>query len=139
MRSTQELDAFVTLGISPHEFLVLPRVLALTLMMPLLCIYADLLGVLGGALVTTIVMGVQPRLYYEQTIHAITLGHVFGGILKATTYGLLIGMAGCFIGLRAGRSAAGVGRAATSAVVAGIVLVIVACGVYQVIQYRLGV
>jgi phospholipid/cholesterol/gamma-HCH transport system permease protein len=138
MRSTQELDAYQTLGISPYELLVLPRVLAVTLMLPVLCVYADLLGVAGGAFVSVVAMGIQPRLYLDQTIHAVTLAHLFGGIVKATTYGLLIGIAGCFIGLRAGRSAAGVGRAATSAVVMGIVLVIVACGAYAVLFYRLG-
>lgn len=138
MRSTQELDALATLGISPYELLVLPRVLAVTLMLPVLCVYADLLGVIGGAFVSVVAMGIPPRLYYDQTIHAVTLTHLFGGIIKAATYGLLIGMAGCFIGLRAGRSAAGVGRAATSAVVMGIVLVIVACGIYAVLFYRLG-
>ena len=75
-------------------------------MLPVLCVYADLLGVAGGAFVSVVAMGIQPRLYLDQTIHAVTLAHLFGGIVKATTYGLLIGIAGCFIGLRAGRSAA---------------------------------
>jgi phospholipid/cholesterol/gamma-HCH transport system permease protein len=138
MRSSQELDAYATLGISPYDFLVLPRVLAVTLMMPVLCVYADALGVAGGALVAIGPMHISPRLYVDQTIRAVTVGHLFGGIMKATTYGLLVGMAGCFIGLRAERSAAGVGRAATSAVVAGIVLVIAACGTFAVLFYRLG-
>ena len=139
MRVTQEINALTILGLSPIEFLVLPRVLAVTLMMPLLCLYADLLGILGGALVGVGLMGITPRLYYDQTIQALSLTDLFGGMLKATTYGLLIGATGCFTGLRSGRTAAAVGKAATSAVVASIVLVIVACGIYAVVFYRLGI
>jgi phospholipid/cholesterol/gamma-HCH transport system permease protein len=124
MRVTQEIDAITTLGLSPVEFLVLPRVLAVTLMMPFLCVYADLIGVLGGAVVGVGVLHIPPGLYFDQTVHAVSLTDLFGGILKATTYGFLIGAAGCFMGLRAKRSAAAVGKAATSAVVAGIVLTI---------------
>jgi phospholipid/cholesterol/gamma-HCH transport system permease protein len=138
MRVTQEIDALTTLGLSPVEYLVLPRVLAVTLMMPFLCVYADLVGVLGGAVVGVGVIQIPPRLYFDQTIHAVSLTDLFGGTLKAATYGFLVGTAGCFMGLRAGRSAAAVGRAATSAVVAGIVLVIVACGLYAVVSYRIG-
>ena len=138
MRVTQEIDAITTLGLSPVEFLVLPRVLAVTLMMPFLCVYADLIGVLGGAVVGVGVLHIPPGLYLDQTVHAVSLTDLFGGLLKATTYGFLVGAAGCFMGLRAGRSATAVGRAATSAVVAGIVLVIVACGLYAVLFYRLG-
>jgi phospholipid/cholesterol/gamma-HCH transport system permease protein len=139
MRVTQEVDALTTLGLSPVEFLVVPRVVAVTVMLPLLCVYADLIGVLGGAIVGVGIMGVSPRLYLHQTINAVQLSDLFGGILKAATYGFLIGTAGCFTGLRAGRSAAAVGKAATSAVVAGIVLVIAACGLYAVVFYRLGI
>lgn len=138
MRVTQEVDALTTLGLSPVEFLVVPRVLAVTLMLPLLCVYADVVGVLGGAVVGIGVMHVAPRLYLDQTVHAVSLTDLFGGLVKAATYGFLIGLVGCFMGLRAGRSAAAVGRAATSAVVAGIVLVIVACGLYSLAFYRLG-
>jgi phospholipid/cholesterol/gamma-HCH transport system permease protein len=137
MRVTQEIDALTTFGISSVDYLVLPRLLAVTLMMPLLCIYADLFGVLGGAAVGIWLMHIPARIYYDQTIQAIDLADLLGGMLKAGTYGFLIGAAGCFTGLRAGRSAAAVGKAATSAVVAGIVLVIVACGIFSVIFYRL--
>lgn len=138
MTVTQERDALVTLGLSPFEFLVLPRVLAVTLMLPVLCVYADLMGVVGGGVVGIFVMHVSPRLYLDQTIGAVSITDLVGGIVKATTYGFLVGAAGCFIGLRSGRSAAAVGRAATSAVVAGIVLVIAACGAFAVLFYRLG-
>jgi phospholipid/cholesterol/gamma-HCH transport system permease protein len=138
MRVTQEIDALTTLGISPIEFLVLPRLIAVTLMLPLLCVYSDLLGVVGGALVGIGIMHITPRIYLDQTIGAVSFSDLFGGLIKATTYGFLIGAAGCYQGLQSGRTAAAVGKAATSAVVASIVLIITACGLYAVIFYRLG-
>jgi phospholipid/cholesterol/gamma-HCH transport system permease protein len=139
MRVTQEFDALTTLGLSPVEVVVLPRVLAVTLMMPLLCVYADVIGVLGGAAVGVGLMHVAPRLYVSQTLHAVSLTYLIGGLVKATTYGFVIGEASCYMGLRAGRSARDVGKAATSGVVASIVLVIMACALYAFIFYRLGV
>src|SRR5882672_2386877 len=91
MHVTQEIDAITTLGLSPVEFLVLPRLLAVTLMMPFLCVYADLIGVLGGAVVGVGVLHIPPGMYLDQTAHAVSLTHLFGGLLKATTYGFLVG------------------------------------------------
>jgi phospholipid/cholesterol/gamma-HCH transport system permease protein len=139
MKVTQEIDALTTLGISPVEFLVLPRVIAVTLMLPLLCLFADLVGVLGGALIGITVMGIPARIYLDQTLAALSIGDLVGGMVKATTYGFLVGVAACFEGLRSGRTAAAVGKAATSAVVDGIVLVIAACGVFAVLFYLLGI
>lgn len=138
MRVTQEIDALTTLAISPIEFLALPRVIAVTLMMPLLCVYADLMGVIGGAVVGIGAMGITPRIYLDRTLEAISVSDLLGGMFKATVYGFLIGSAACLEGLRAGRSAAAVGKAATRAVVDGIVLVIAACGVFAVLFYILG-
>jgi phospholipid/cholesterol/gamma-HCH transport system permease protein len=138
MRVTQEVDALTTLGVPPVEVVVLPRVVAVTLMMPLLCVYADVFGVLGGAAVGVGLMHVAPRLYVSQTVHALSLTYLVGGLVKATTYGFLIGQASCFTGLRAGRSAHDVGKAATSGVVASIVLVIAACALYAFIFYWFG-
>jgi phospholipid/cholesterol/gamma-HCH transport system permease protein len=139
MRVTQEIDALSTLSIRPVEFLVLPRVLAVTLMMPLLCVYADVVGLAGGAVVGILVLHIPPRLYLDQTLGALSIGDLLGGIVKAGTYGFLIGAAACYEGLRSGRTAAAVGKAATSAVVDGIVLVIAACGVFAVLFHRLGI
>ncbi len=139
MRATQEVDALTTLGISPVELLVLPRLIAVTLMMPLLCVYADVVGLLGGSIVGIGIMHITPRIYLDETIAAVSTTDLFGGMLKATTYGFLIGAAACLEGLNAGRTAAGVGKAATSAVVDGIVLVIATCGLFAVIFYRLGI
>jgi phospholipid/cholesterol/gamma-HCH transport system permease protein len=139
MRVTQEIDAFVTLGISPMEFLVVPRIVALTLMLPVLCLYADLMGILGGAVVAISVFGIEPHVYYIETIQAVTTTHLFGGVFKAAVYGCLVAAAGCYEGLRSGRSASAVGLAATAAVVDGIVLVIVASGILAVVFYFLGI
>ncbi len=137
MRVTQEIDALDTIGIPKVELLVLPRLLALTLMLPFLCVFADFAGVLGGAVIGTAVLGFSPSLYLEETYRAVTAVDFFGGLFKAGVYGALVAGAGCFEGLRSGRSAAAVGQAATAAVVDGIVLVIAAAGVFSVVFYLL--
>jgi phospholipid/cholesterol/gamma-HCH transport system permease protein len=139
MRDTRELDSLTTLGLSPTEVVVLPRVLAVTLTMPLLCVYANVLGVLGGAVVGVGIMHVAPRLYVTQTLQAVSLTDLVGGLVKATTYGFLIGEAGCYMGLRAGQGARDVGKAASSGVVTSIVLVTAACALYAFISYWFGV
>jgi phospholipid/cholesterol/gamma-HCH transport system permease protein len=139
MKVTQELDALTTAGFSVFEFLVLPRVLALVLMMPLLCLYADFVGILGGTAIGVGMLDLSPRIYLEQTIQAVRLVDTAGGVFKAAVYGGLIALAGCLRGLRAGSSASAVGSAATSAVVTGMVAIIVACGVFAFLFYVLGI
>ena len=139
MKVTQELDAFTTAGFSVFEFLVLPRVLALVLMMPLLCLYADFVGILGGTVIGVGMLDLSPRIYLEQTIQAVRLVDTAGGVFKAAVYGGLIALAGCLRGLQAGSSASAVGRAATSAVVTGMVAIIVACGLFAFLFYILGI
>ncbi len=133
MKVTQEIDAFTTMGISPLEFLVLPRVLALILMMPLLCLCADLVGILGGMFVGVTMLDLSARNYLRETISTLTLVNVFGGLLKATFYGCLIAIAGCLRGFQCGNSSSAVGDAATQAVVMSIVMVVVACGMFAVV------
>jgi len=128
MKVTQEIDALQTMGISPMEFLVLPRVIALVLMMPLLCAYADFLGIMGGATVGSVMLHISLRSYLDTSIHSTDLTSLFGGLFKAATYGVLIALAGCLRGFQCGSSSSAVGDAATSAVVTSIVLVVVACG-----------
>jgi phospholipid/cholesterol/gamma-HCH transport system permease protein len=139
MKVTQELDALTTAGFSVFEFLVLPRVLALVLMMPLLCLYADFVGILGGTAIGVGMLDLSPRIYLEQTIQAVRLVDTAGGVFKAAVYGGLIALAGCLRGLQAGSSASAVGSAATSAVVTGMVAIIVACGVFAFLFYVLGI
>jgi phospholipid/cholesterol/gamma-HCH transport system permease protein len=139
MKVTQEIDALTTMGISPLEFLVLPRVLALVLMMPLLCVFADLVGILGGMFVGVAMLDLSASTYLRETISTLTLVNLFGGLIKATFYGALIAIAGCLRGFQCGNSSSAVGDAATQAVVMSIVMVVVACGVFAVVFNFLGI
>jgi len=139
MKVTQEIDALTTMGISPLEFLVLPRVLALVLMMPLLCLYADFVGILGGAFVGVAMLDLSLRSYFRETISTLTLINLLGGLFKATVYGALIGIAGSLRGFQCGNSSSAVGDAATQAVVTSIVLVVIACGLFAVVFNMLGI
>jgi phospholipid/cholesterol/gamma-HCH transport system permease protein len=139
MKVTQEVDAFTTAGFSPLEFLVLPRAVALILMMPLLCLYSDFVGVLGGAAIGVGMLDLSWASYFQETANAIAVGDVMGGVFKSSVYGVLIALSGCLRGLQCGNSSSAVGDAATSAVVTGIVAIIVACGTFAVIFYVLGI
>ena len=133
MKVNQEIEAFQTFGISAIEFLVLPRMLALILMMPLLCIFADAIGIAGGFLVSTLMLHVTPELYLNRTIHAITLTSFLLGIFKGAFFGVLIALTGCLRGMQCGTNAAAVGQATTSAVVTGITAIIASDGIFAVI------
>ncbi|MGH7988446.1 MAG: MlaE family ABC transporter permease [Candidatus Binataceae bacterium] len=139
MKVTQEIDSFTTMGISPLEFLVLPRTLALILMMPLLCLFADLVGILGGMSVGVGMLDLSVANYVRETISTFTLTNLFGGLFKATVYGVLIAIAGCLRGFQCGNSSSAVGDAATEAVVTSIVLVVLACGLFSVVFSLLGI
>lgn len=138
MKANEEIDALETLGLSPVRFLVLPRLLALQLMMPLLALYANALGVLGGLLVAWGLLDLPPVTYWIETKGVLDLSDLGTGLFKSVVFGGLIGFAGCLRGLQADRSAAGVGKAATSAVVTSILCVIVADAVFAVVFNILG-
>ena len=125
MQVNEEIDALRTIGISPVGFLVLPRMLALMLMLPLLCIYADIMGILGGSVIGVTMLDLSLVEYLEQTRKSIQLSQCGQGLLKASIFGVLIGYAGCLRGMQCGRSALAVGEATTSAVVTSIVLIVV--------------
>jgi len=139
MQVNEEVDALKTLGISPMEFLVLPRMLALILMMPLLCVYADVMGIFGGVIVGVSMLDLPLVQYLNQTHAALGLNHIFFGIIKSCVFGVLVAMSGCLRGLQCGRSASSVGSAATSAVVTAIVAIIVSDGLFAVISNILGI
>jgi phospholipid/cholesterol/gamma-HCH transport system permease protein len=139
MKVTQEIDALTTMGVSPLEFLVLPRILALVLMMPLLCLFADLVGILGGLFVGVTMLDLSAGSYLRETISTLTLVNLFGGIFKGTFYGVLIAIAGCLRGFQCGNSSSAVGDAATQAVVMAIVMIVVACGLFAVVFNFLGI
>ncbi len=133
MKVTQEIDALTTMGISPFEYLVTPRIIALVLMMPLLCAFSDCIGMLGGAAVGVGMLDVPFKSYYRETISALSLTDFFGGLFKSSVYGGIIAMAGCLYGFKSGSSSSAVGDAATRAVVSGIVMIVIACGIFAVI------
>ncbi len=137
MQANGELDALKTMGISPMGYLVLPRTLALLLMMPLLCVYSDMLGIFGGFLVGVFMLDLMPVEYFNQTIGAVNLTHFFVGIFKAFVFGFLIAFAGCFRGMHSGNSASAVGSATTSAVVTAIVLIVVADAILTIVYNAL--
>ena len=139
MKVNQEIDALTTMGISPLEYLVLPRMIALCLMMPLLCVYADFVGILGGAAIGIGMLGVAPVTYVQHTIDAVSYTDLFGGIGKASVYGVIVALSGCLRGMQSGDNASAVGDATTSAVVTSIVLIICASGIFAVIFYILGI
>ncbi len=139
MQVNEEIDALQTLGISPMEFLVLPRMLALILMMPLLVVYADLMGILGGFIVGVSMLDITVKQYINQTINAMNLYHFFIGIVHALVFGVLVALAGCLRGIQCGRSASAVGQATTSAVVTSIVAIVVATAIITVVCNLLGI
>ena len=139
MKVTQEIDALTTMGIKPMEFLVLPRMLALIVMMPLLCLYSDLMGILGGFAVGSGMLKLSAATYFQQTFAAVSVTDLVGGVFKASVYGILIALSGCMRGMESGSSASAVGDAATSAVVTGIVFIVVACGLFAFLFNILGI
>jgi phospholipid/cholesterol/gamma-HCH transport system permease protein len=138
MQTNQEIDAIVTMGISPIEFLVMPRMLALIVIMPLLTIYADLLGMIGGGIVAG-GMGISPLQYINQAESALSLTHFTVGLVKSLVFAVLIAVAGCRSGINSGRSSAAVGQAATEAVVTAIVYLIVADAAINIIFQQVGI
>ena len=137
MTVNEEIDALKTFGISPIDFLVLPRILALVLMMPLLVLYADVVGIFGGVAVGVGVLDLNFAEYMEETRLALDAMDFLTGLVKGTVYGVAIALAGCFRGMESGRSSAAVGEATTRAVVTSIVLIVVASSVLTLIYNTL--
>jgi phospholipid/cholesterol/gamma-HCH transport system permease protein len=133
MQVNQEIDALKTLGISPMEFLVLPRMLALALMMPLLCLYANVMGILGGMVVGVGMLDIGLIQYFNETAKAVNLWNLGIGIFSGIVFGVIVALSGCMRGMQCGRSASAVGGAATSAVVTAIVGIILSTAVITVI------
>jgi phospholipid/cholesterol/gamma-HCH transport system permease protein len=139
MQVNQEIDALKTLGISPMEFLVLPRMLALALMMPLLALYANVMGILGGLVVAVSILDISFVQYWNQTVSAVGIWNLWIGLFSSAVFGVIVALAGCMRGMQCGRSAAAVGDAATSAVVTAIVGIIVATAVITLATNVLGI
>ncbi|TXS92117.1 ABC transporter permease [Parahaliea maris] len=138
MQTNEEIDAITTMGVSPMEFLVVPRVLALVVMLPLLTIYADLLGIIGGGIVAG-GMGITLLQYTSQIEGALSLTHLMVGLSKSLVFAVLIAIAGCRSGIQSGRGSAAVGNAATDAVVTALVYLIVADAAINIFYQQVGI
>ena len=132
MQVNEEIDALKTTGIPPMDFLVLPRVIALGIMMPLLTLYADCMGILGGLIVGILGLGVGPLEFANRLTASVTLTHISIGVFSGFVFGIIISVAGCLRGIQCGRSASAVGDATTSAVVTSIVAIVVATAIIVV-------
>lgn len=139
MQLNEEVDALRTIGLDPVEVLVLPRVLALVAVMPLLAFYADMMGLLGGAVMATVALDISFVQFMRQLNGAVSMWSFWIGIIKAPLFAFFIGLVGCFRGLRPIRDAAAVGRATTSAVVESVFLVIVLDAVFSILFSILGI
>ena len=139
MKVNEEIDALTTFGISPMQFLVLPRVIAMILMMPLLCVCANLVSILGGMVVAIGISDVSAIQYINEIDYAVSTTDFAVGIFKSAVFGLIVAMAGCYRGLQCGKDATAVGLAATSAVVTSITWIVVADAVFAVMFHIIGI
>jgi phospholipid/cholesterol/gamma-HCH transport system permease protein len=124
MSANEEIDALRTFGFNPFDFLVLPRLIALVLMMPVLTIYANVIGIIGGMVVGSFV-GIPPELYWQETLASLDLTNSSLGVIKSVFFGATIAINGCMMGMQSGKSSAAVGEATTQAVVASITAIVV--------------
>jgi len=139
MHVNDEIDALKTMNFEPMAFLVMPRMLALIFIMPLLCLYADLMGIIGGCLVSVNFFDISLTEFLNRTAHAVHLQDFCVGFVKSAVFGVLIALSGCMRGMQCGRSASAVGDAATSAVVTCIVFIVVADSIMTIICNRLDI
>jgi phospholipid/cholesterol/gamma-HCH transport system permease protein len=139
MQVNEEVDALKTFGIPIMDFLVLPRILALTVTMPLLTILADFMGMVGGVFVSVVLLGVSYEEYWNMSLAALKLNNFLVGVFHGWIFGIIIALCGCYFGIKSGKNADSVGKATTSAVVYSIVWIVVATGVITVICNRIGV
>ena len=138
MKVREEVDALKTMGLEPVRFLVVPRVIAGLAMTPVLTVFADLLGVMGGSLVM-LSLGFPLITFFHQLQLAVSYGSLVGGLVKAFAFGILIAAIGCLRGLQTQTGASAVGLSTTHAVVSGIILIVITDGIFTVIYYYLWV
>ena len=137
MQVNEEIDALESMGISPMEYLVLPRVIALTLMMPFLCLFADIIGVLGGMVVGVFYMGLSSLEYWQQMSDTTRVNDLLVGLFTSLVFAVLIALCGCIRGIRCGRSSDSVGQATTAAMVSSLVCLVIATAIITVITVNL--
>lgn len=138
MRVNEEVDALVTMGLDPMRFLVVPRLLAALVMAPLLTLYADLIGLVGGALVM-LTYEIPYSVYMRQTFDFVSMSDFFGGLAKSFVFGAIVAAVGCLRGLQTRSGPAAVGESTTRAVVTALVLIVVADGAFAVAYYYLDI
>ncbi|MGY6410162.1 MAG: MlaE family lipid ABC transporter permease subunit [Alkalilacustris sp.] len=138
MKMREEIDAMTTLGIDPAQVLFVPRILALILMLPILGLIANLSGLIGGALMSWIELGISPALFQARLRDAVSIDHAIVGLVKAPVFALIIGVIGCHAGMKVGSSAESLGRMTSAAVVAAIFSVIVAAALFSVFFAQVG-
>jgi phospholipid/cholesterol/gamma-HCH transport system permease protein len=135
MQVTEQIDALQTLAYSPIKYLVVPRFLALALMLPLLTLYADIIGILGGYTICVYKLGITSGMYLNITFDALVYKDLFTGLFKSISFGMIIAMCSCYQGLKVTGGAEGVGRATTNAVVNSFILIIIADCFFTAIFY----
>ena len=138
MKVREEIDALKTMGLEPVRFLVVPRVLAAVVMTPVLTVFADLFGVMGGSVVM-MSLGFPLITFFYQLQSAVSYGSLVGGWVKAFAFGILIAAIGCLRGLQTETGASAVGLSTTHAVVSGIILIVITDGIFSIIYYYLWV
>jgi phospholipid/cholesterol/gamma-HCH transport system permease protein len=126
MQVTEQIDALYTLAINPIKYLVVPRFLATLIVMPILTAFADVLGILGGYLISVLLLGSNPTIYLRRTYDYLDLEDIYFGLLKACIFGMIIATIGCYQGINTRGGAEGVGKATTNAVVISSLLILVA-------------
>ena len=138
MKVNEEIDALTTMGVEPVRFLVVPRVIAAVVITPLLTVFANLFGLIGGGVVF-LSLGFPLVTYVNQMLWTVDYGDLLGGLFKAFVFGILVAGVGCLRGLQTATGAQAVGESTTRAVVSGIVLIIVTDGIFAVMYYYLGI
>ncbi|MDD3885971.1 MAG: ABC transporter permease [Victivallaceae bacterium] len=138
MQVDEEVSALATMGIRPEAYLVLPKLIAMIIALPVLTVFGDAAGVFGGMLIGVTAMGLPAAAYWGRTVEVLNFTTFALGALKSVVFAVLITMAGCYCGFRASNDALGVGRGATSAVVSSIFLVVVADAVITVLYSFIG-
>ena len=138
MKVREEIDALKTMGLDPVRFLIVTRVIAAVFMTPLLTVFADLMGLIGGFVVMRS-LGFPLITYFHQVQYAVSYGSLIGGLVKSFVFGILVAAIGCLRGLQTGTGATAVGQSTTSAVVSGIILITITDGIFALVYYYLGV
>ena len=138
MKINEEIDALTTMGLDPVRFLVVPRLIAVLIMTPLLAVFADIVGIAGGSIVL-LALGYPLATYINQILSSVNYIDFLGGLFKSFVFGLLVAGIGCLKGLQTKTGATAVGESTTSAVVVGIILIVVTDGIFSVVFYYLGI